>query len=299
MNGPDTPAPPGRERLTVSLELPEAPVVEQPTPYTVVISNDSAEPVSLSPCPGFRVEYGGQGSTGRLPCEELPQQVAPGQTLRVTLEAVFGMWDGPDAEPSRDIDVVWAIRGPAAARGKARLTYPPMPPPVATAPFVDAPAPPGEPLSGPEGSARGLRPWWPMLPTIIDAPSEVRAGEDVAYTVRLWNDNPREAVDLRPCRGFTQWLQRPVQPPGEQVAFLDWSFERGQVGSLLSTEHLLNCEALPAQLPARQWVQLEMRLRVPADYPPGDASLAWKVGELDVFGSPQTRYATVRVLPAR
>jgi hypothetical protein len=90
-----------------------------------------------------------------------------------------------------------------------------------------------------------------------------------------------------------------VQPPGEQVAFLDWSFERGQVGSLLSTEHLLNCEALPAQLPARQWVQLDMRLRVPADYPPGDASLAWKVGELDVFGSPQTRYATVRVLPAR
>lgn len=297
MNGPDVAAPPGRERLTLALELPDAPVVEELTPYTVVISNSSTEPVPLVPCPAYRIEYGGQSTTGRLPCDQLPEQVAAGQTMRITLEAQFGMWDGPDADPVRPIDVAWAIRGPSPARGRTQLTLPPMPPPVATAPFRDAPAPPGEPLSGPDGLSHGMRPWWPMLPTIIDAPAEVHAGDELTYTVRLWNNNPDEAVDLRPCRGFTQWLQRPVRPAGEQVAFLDWSFERGQVQSLLSTEHMLNCQALPTTLAARQWVQLEMRLRVPADYLPGPASLAWKVGELDVFGSPQTRYVDVRVLP--
>ena len=295
---PEVPVPPGRERLRLALELPDAPVVEELTPYTIVIANPTDDPVSLKPCPGYRIEYGGQSSTGRLPCEQLPDQVAVGQTLRITLEAEFGMWDGPDADPARPIDVSWAIRGPDPAIGTTVLMYPPMPPPVATAPFTEAPAPPGEPLSGPEGLSRGLKPWWPMHPTIIDSDKQVRAGEEVAYTVRLWNNNPKDPVDLRPCRGFTQWLQRPVRQPGEQVAFLDWSFERGEVGSLLSSEHMLNCKALPSTLAARQWVQLEMRLRVPADYPPGEASLAWKVGELDVFGSPQTRYVTINVLPA-
>jgi hypothetical protein len=298
MDGPDTPAPPGREALKVSLELPDEPVVDEQTPYTVELVNERDEAVSLSPCPGYRMSYGGQGTAGRLPCEELPEQVAPGQTVRVTLSAQFGFWDGPDADPRRKIDVAWAIRGPEPATGTTTLTYPPLPEPVAVAPFVDTPAPAGEPMSGQEGSSRGITPWWPIKPTIIDAPAQVRAGEQLRYTVRMWNDNPTDAVSLTPCRGFTQWLQRPVQPAGETVAFLDWSFERGEVGSLLSSEHSLNCAALPAELPARQWVQLEMRLSVPADYPPGDASLAWKVGELDVFGSPQTRYVTVRVLPA-
>lgn len=297
MNGPEVSAPAGRERLAITLELPAAPVVDEITPYTVVISNDSTEPVTLSPCPAYRMEYGGQSSTGRLPCEDLPAQVAPGQRLRVTLGSVFGFWDGPDVEPSREIAVAWAIRGPQAALGTTRLTQPALPAPLATAAFVDAPAPAGEPMTGPEGLAKGMQPWWPIKPTIIDAPVTVRAGENLRYTVRLWNDTPDDSVDLRPCRGFTQWLQRPVQPAGEQVAFLDWSFERGEITSLLSTEHLLNCNALPAKLPARQWVQLEMRLRVPTNFPAGDASLAWKVGELDVFGSPQSRYVSVRVLP--
>jgi hypothetical protein len=39
-----------------------------------------------------------------------------------------------------------------------------------------------------------------------------------------------------------------------------------------------------------------MELAIPADYAPGPASLAWKVGELDVFGSMQSRYVTINVV---
>jgi hypothetical protein len=54
------------------------------------------------------------------------------------------------------------------------------------------------------------------------------------------NVSRSDPVQLRPCRGFTQWLQRPLQRAGQQVAFLE--------------------------------------------------------GELDVFGSMQSRYVTVEVV---
>ena len=293
---PPTP-PPGRDRLNVSLELPAEAITEQLADYTVVIGNPSSTDVSLDPCPAYLIEYGGQQGGGRLPCEQLPPRLAPGQTLRIGLSSLFGYWDGPDT-PVRDIDVAWAIAGPAAARGHLTLKPLPLGDPLATAPFSNAPAPPGEPVNGVVGLQHGMKPEWRLTPTIIEAPETVRAGEMLRYTVRLVNVDPKQPVPLRPCRGFTQWLQRPVRPAGEQVAFLDWSFERGEITSLESDEHSLNCDALPAEIPPRRWVQLKMELKVPSDYPPGPTSLAWKVGELDVFGSMQSRYVTVTVLPA-
>lgn len=295
-DGPVVP-PPGRERLTVTLDPPAEAAVEELTPYTITISNPASEPVPLLPCPAYRFEHGGQQTVGRLPCDLLPKALDPGGHVEIRLAAQFGFWDGPDALRSRPADLAWAIAGPPAARGQTAITHPPLPAPLVTAPFAAVEAPPGEPLPGPEGLR--VKAWRnsQLAAAIVDVPRSVRAGQTLRYTVRLFNDSADTAWPLTPCRGFTQWLQRPARPPGEQVAWLDWSFETGEAQSVHSVENSLNCGRLPAEIPPRQSVHLEMELAVPGDYPTGPASLAWKVGELDNFGSPQSRYATVEVLP--
>lgn len=293
---PQGPPPPAeRAQLEVSVELPPSATVDELTSYTAVLQNPTDVEIALRPCPTYRMEFGGQAVIGRLPCDKLPDAMDAGQTLRIDLAATMGFWDGPDTT-DRDIGVTWAIGGPPAARGRLTLKPIPLGEPVDVAPFSNEPAPPGEPVDGVVGLQHHMRPEWNLTPTIITAPSTVRAGETFRYTVRLVNVSPRDPVHLRPCRGFTQWLQRPLRPAGEQVAFLDWSFERHEITSLQSQEYMINCSALPQELPARRWVQLEMQMQVPADYAPGPASLAWKVGELDVFGSMQSRYVTLNIV---
>jgi hypothetical protein len=288
--------PPGRERLVVTLDAPAEAPVEELTTYTVTLSNPSDQPVPLRPCPAYRFEHGWQQSTGRLPCDRLPNSLEPGQQVEIRLAAQFGFWDGPETPRGLPADLAWAIAGPPAARAKTVITHPPLPEPLVTAPFAALPAPPGEPLPGPEGLR--LKAWRnsQLAAAIVEVPASVKAGQTLRYTVRLFNNSADTAWPLAPCRGFTQWLQRPARPAGEQVAWLDWSFETGEAQSVHSTEHGLNCDSLPTEIPPRQSVHLQMELPVPADYPTGPASLAWKVGELDNFGSPQSRYATVEVL---
>jgi len=53
----------------------------QPYPFLVRIGNSGDEPVSLAPCPTFRMQYLPHVEVGSLNCEEAPAAISPGEHL--------------------------------------------------------------------------------------------------------------------------------------------------------------------------------------------------------------------------
>lgn len=103
---------------------------------------------------------------------------------------------------------------------------------------------------------------WQGIRASIRAPSTVRAGETLEYTVALTNAGPRP-VEFATCPTYQQVLQR-----GQQVVTGDWR---------------LNCGAVPVLEP-KDRVRFAMRLPVPADMPARRALLTWILEGSSAFG---------------
>jgi hypothetical protein len=77
---------PDIERLQVRAWFPPTARAGDPMAFVVLLTNPSSTPVSLAPCPGFRINFAGPGIFGfaapefALNCDEV-MSIAPGQTV--------------------------------------------------------------------------------------------------------------------------------------------------------------------------------------------------------------------------
>jgi hypothetical protein len=109
VNGSDRPLPEPVDRLKVSIEAP--PSVEGGTTlhFVVVLRNDTADPIPLDPCPGYRVygfdQVGRSGVERQLNCDSV-HEIGPGSSVRFAMEF-------PVPEVLGNQGLYWAFRTPS------------------------------------------------------------------------------------------------------------------------------------------------------------------------------------------
>lgn len=278
MGEPGAVVPADRAHLRLSVTTPDTLVAGKAAEVQFRLRNTGDKPVSLSPCPTWRVRSdtertdGWSGRTpwfddhGRFPCEALPESIEPGQEVAFRAQELLGGSPDPGEKAPRRISDNWTVSGVPEAHSEHTLVQPPPPTPVADVPWAKTPVPPGKAQVGIKVGAS--LPYAVLRPTFETLPATVQPGSVLSYTVRLTNQAPGRGVSipLDPCPGFVQAMQ-------------------AAGGQTVVDEHYLNCAAAPGSLRAGDALLLHMQLAVPADTPTGRLNLTWKIGKLDMYGS--------------
>lgn len=108
--GPDPTDPPAipAEALQLTLEVPDHAVAGQVLAYVAILSNPTADPIELQPCPAFEERLNTRGGpvvvAHVLACAAVPS-IAPGESVRFAMEL-----DVPvDLPADPDAALVWAL----------------------------------------------------------------------------------------------------------------------------------------------------------------------------------------------
>lgn len=253
---PGAVVPADRRALRVDVDLPEDPSPAS-VDYLVHLTNTGDRPVSLRPCPTYSYLVmldpgGGSGDRGRLPCEQLPDTLAPHQ--RVDLQLTTQLFATTDPGPHQ-LTVTWSIAGtpPGTARATVRdrpvVELPDVP---YLAPGADVPAP---------SSFRYL--FSGAFPVALEGPRTVAAGSVLRYRAVLTNGSGRPDVPLQPCPAWTETL---VLAP-----------KASETPTPLVRRGAVDCARAPAVVRGGERIAFEMELTVPADTPAGSYQLFWQL----------------------
>lgn len=169
-HGTDQPSalvPADRQRLEVSLQVPDEAVEGQQLRFLARLRNPTDSPISLSPCPTYMVVVGredsdgstGSGRVGHLNCDAAPEALSPGQELAFEMLVGDPATGQPGAHDAPELRLRWGISGPAIADATVPLRRAkPGPTPSSTGPDGadcadgEAPAPlpdpPAKPAAG-------------------------------------------------------------------------------------------------------------------------------------------------------
>lgn len=251
--------PADRAGLRVALSLPERAQDAERVSYTVTLTNPTGAPVSLRPCPTYTYSLAiadgtGSSSRGRLPCEDLPVELAARSAV-----GLVGQLHLPalSSEGSSQAAVSWQIAGPVEATATTLV--------VRSEPRELTPVPYLAPDRGVAPAASGFRyrSTNGAFPIRIHGPSTATAGAVLRYRAVLTNPSGADPIPLRPCPGWTETL---VLAPAVATSPTP-AVRRSAV----------NCSQAPHSVGPGERIAFEMELTIPANAAAGPHQLFWAI----------------------
>jgi hypothetical protein len=252
--------PADRGGLVVEVSLPEEVRDAERVAYTVRLTNPTADPIGLRPCPTYayslRLAAGtGFGGRGRLPCDRLPSSLPGRSAVELTGELQLPTPEAGTA--SGDATLVWEIAGPEEATATTRVVRSAQRE-LAAVPYL---AP--EQASAPKPGDFRYRSGGGAFPVRIVGPDTVAAGEVLRYRAVLTNPAGADDIPLRPCPGWTETFVVAPKAASNPTP----SVRRAAI----------NCPQAPNSIGSGETIAFEMELSVPASTEPGPYQLFWQI----------------------
>jgi hypothetical protein len=228
--------------------------------YQVELANPTRNSISLRPCPTFVSLVlgagGGGGGPGRLPCDDLPDRLAPGSKLVLVMHAETSIAPPTTSDVRNTGTIRWGIAG--ADEATASLTT------VQHAPQALPPVPYLAPTgTAPAKSSFRYRSAGGAFPIIIDGPAQVRAGETLHYRAVFTNPAGGPVVPLQPCPAWTETMAQAPKVTNKP--------------DIVERTGAVNCSKAPSEVRPGQQVAFEMARVIGPDTPPGAYQIYWQV----------------------
>lgn len=258
--GPGAIVPVDRARLVVSLRLPTEVSSGGEFEYQVIIANPTQSAVSLRPCPTFATSFNsagaGFGGYGRIPCEQLPQQLNGREQVALLMTGTTQTAEPVRSDSRTTAELVWQIAGTEKATGSLEV--------VQRAPRILPPVP----YLAPTGEATAKSSYrYPAgngtFPVIIEGPATARVGETLHYKVVFTNPDGGPTVPLRPCPAWTELMAQAPKVTNRP--------------KIVERTGALNCAQAPDHVAPGEQIVFEMERLIGPDTPPGAYQMYWQI----------------------